>query len=127
VAELADLKLPQPPLDGKSLVQVLRKADAPSPHDVLHWQVTAAKQVFWAVREGDWQLIRNAQDTSIPAVPGSAKKPPHFPLFLSNIADDIGEKTNHATTKPEIVQRLRTLHDDWLRQIESEAAKTSKP
>lgn len=127
VAELADVKLPQPPLDGKSLVQVLRKADAPSPHDVLHWQVTAGKQAFWAVREGDWKLISNAHDTSIPAMPGSAKKPPHFPLFLSNLADDISEKTNHATTKPEVVQRLRTLHDDWLRQIESEATNTSKP
>jgi len=35
-------------------------------------------------------------------------------LFLSNPATDVSEKDNLAKQHPDVVQRLRKLHDDWL-------------
>ena len=80
----AALKLPAVTLDGKSLVAVIKDAKAPSPHDVLHWQIDKS----WAVREGDWKLLFDVQDTTR-AVPGTV-----IPgAFLVNLKDDPSEKT----------------------------------
>jgi len=110
VAELADVKLLQPDIDGKSLVPVLKSADAPSPHNVLHWHVGGGKNPQWAVREGDWKLIGNVHDTS-----QGDKNRERIPLFLANLAADVGEKKNLAAERPDIVERLRKLHEDWAR------------
>lgn len=128
VAELAGVKLLQPDTDGKSLVPVLKSADAPSPHSVLHWQLFTGKDAVWAVRDGDWKLIGNALDTGVIASgPGGEKKAQRFPLFLSNLAEDVGEKHNFAAEQPDVVVRLRKLHDDWVRQCEAQATKKLKP
>src|SRR4029077_15771056 len=60
LAELCGAALPKNPLDGKSLVPVIRSARAPSPHDVLHWQFGTS----WAVRAGNWKLLFDALDTT---------------------------------------------------------------
>ncbi|MFA6564237.1 MAG: sulfatase-like hydrolase/transferase [Verrucomicrobiia bacterium] len=130
VAELTGVKLLQPDIDGKSLVPVLKSADAPSPHDVLHWHIAGGKNPQWAVREGDWKLIGNAWDSAAGVawgVPGGDKKPQRFPLFLSNLAEDVGEKKNFAAERPEIVERLRKRHDDWARQCESPTSSGQTP
>ena len=49
-------------LDGKSLAGVIRSADAPSPHDALHWQFDKS----WAVRSGDWKLLHDVLDHDPP-------------------------------------------------------------
>lgn len=102
LAELCGAKLVNPDVDGKSLVGVL-KSNAPSPHTALHWQVGTGENAYWAVREGDWKLIEN---------PGR-KADDH--LFLSNLAEDVGEKQNYAAEKPDIVERLRKLHRSQLK------------
>ncbi len=125
VAELAGVKLLQPAIDGKSLVPVLKSGDAPSPHDVLHWHVGDGKNPQWAVREGDWKLIGNAWDSGLVVgrgVAGGDKKTQRFPLFLSNLAEDVGEKKNFAAERPDVVERLRKRHDDWVRQCEGQAS-----
>ena len=62
IAELAGVPLLEKDVDGKSLVGVIKSADAESPHRVVHWQVgTDPKRSQWAVREGDWKLIGNPQ------------------------------------------------------------------
>jgi arylsulfatase A-like enzyme len=108
LAELCDAKLPDADIDGRSIVKVIRSADAPSPHAVLHWHVGGGKQPQWAVREGDWKLIANVRSSPDPALRDEDKQ-----MFLSNLAMDISEKTNHAKEHPEIVARLRKLHDEW--------------
>lgn len=108
LAELCGVSVPNPDIDGKSIVPILRSADAPSPHEVLHWQVGVAANAQWAVRQGDWKLIGNAWDTS-----KDDRGKERIPLFLSNLAEDISERTNLAETHPEIVTRLQTLHEDW--------------
>ena len=60
IAELCGVGLPKSPIDGKSLVRVIQSAEAPTPHDVLHWQFDSS----WAVREGDWKLLFDVLDTT---------------------------------------------------------------
>ena len=108
--ELCGLSRPRAGLDGRSIVPVIRSAQAPSPHSELHWQVgsgTNAPQ--WAVRQGHWKLIGNveaARDTNLAA---ADKK-----LFLSNLATDVSERTNFTREFPSVVMQLQKLHDDWL-------------
>ncbi len=110
LAELAGVKPPAVPLDGRSLVPVLRDATAASPHasHALHWQVGTGPNADWAVREGDWKLIGNTRDTT------DRRRPEKASLFLANIQTDPGEKTNLADKHPDIVARLRKLHDQDL-------------
>ncbi len=105
VAELCGVKLPDRKLDGVSIVPLLKSKGEVSPHKVVHWQL--GKQ--WAVREGDWKLVVNGNDTS-------DKKLKYGKLdavFLSNLALDVTETKNLAAQNPEIVQRLTKLHEEW--------------
>ena len=108
LAELCGVELLKADIDGRSIVPVIRSVDAPSPHGVLHWHVGGGKQPQWAVREGDWKLISNVKST-----PDSELTAADRQYFLSNLATDISERTNHAGEHPEVVQRLRKLHDAW--------------
>ena len=112
LSELTGAPLLSPDIDGRSIVPVIRSADAPSPHDVLHWYLGPTEKPQWAVRQGDWKLIANVQSKPDPDLTAADKQ-----FFLSNLATDISEKTNHAAEHPEIVQRLRKLHDDWFAAV----------
>jgi arylsulfatase A-like enzyme len=105
ISELCGVPLLNPDIDGKSITAVLRSADAPSPHDVLHWHVAGGQ---WAVRQGDWKLIGKVEDTSGGKLTDEDKK-----LFLSNLAMDISEKHNFAAEHSDIVERLQHLHQEW--------------
>ncbi len=88
-----------PKLDGHSLVSVLGSGEAESDYGgVLHFQWH--KQ--WAVRDGDWKLI---------GVDGKPK------ASLHRLSDDKPEVKNHASEKPEIVARLRRMHEDWAKEV----------
>jgi len=104
VAELVGID-PPPGIDGKSLVPVIRSADAPSPHKVLHWTHHGG----WAVREGDWKLLHKVRDTGSK---GSLSKQDKQ-AFLVNLAEDETEMTNLADKHPDKVKHLRSLHEQW--------------
>ena len=101
LAELCDVPLFKPDLNGRSIVPVIRSAEAPSPHDVLQWRL--GKQ--WAVRQGPWKLLHNPDDTAdskpVELVDGQ--------WFLSNIDKDPSERINYAASHPDIVARLQKL------------------
>jgi arylsulfatase A-like enzyme len=101
------VKPPDVHLDGRSLAPVIRSAAAPSPHGVLHWQTGNA----WAVREGDWKLLGQPQDTGV--VPPQKIKD----LFLVNLRQDPREQTNLADREPDVVRRLQSLHDAWAEDV----------
>lgn len=101
IAELCGAPLPGVHLDGKSLAAVIRSADAPAPHDWLHWQLDRS----WAVRSGDWKLLHDPVDTTRRA-PGERIAGD----FLVNLRDDPSETTNLAARHSEIVTRLTRLH-----------------
>jgi arylsulfatase A len=106
LAELANIKLPEVKLDGRSQVSALRDNSAPSAHDdsSLHWQIGKGKNAYWAVMENHWKLI---------GIPLS--KNDELKLFLSNLETDSAESTNHANQHPEVVERLLEIHRNHLK------------
>ncbi|MDH4409464.1 MAG: sulfatase-like hydrolase/transferase [Verrucomicrobiales bacterium] len=110
LAELCGIPLPDKTLDGLSLAKVLADAVVPSPHDgkSLHWQVGEGPKADWAVREGEWKLIGKSRDTT----DGHSKA--ILENFLVNLAEDPGETTNRAAAHPDIVARLRKIHESPL-------------
>ena len=101
LAELCGVDLPKAELTGRSLMPVIRSANAPSPHDVLQWRLGDQ----WAVRQGPWKLLHNPNDQA------DTRKlaPPDKEWFLANMDEDVGERTNLAPRNAEIVERLRKL------------------
>ena len=116
IAEICGVEPINADLDGRSLAGVLASADAPSPHEVVHWQVGRGKGAQWAVRRGDWKLIGNPRDTT--AGSERADLGPEDNPFLSHLADDPGEARNRARDEPAIVRELNALHDDWAAHAE---------
>ncbi len=110
LAGLTGVPAPDVHLDGRNRADILRNGNSPDPHQdrPLHWQVGRGEHTSWAVSEGDWKLVANTRDTG---TPGGHDL---IPLFLANLKDDPGEQTNLADQHPEIVERLRELHDRHL-------------
>ncbi|WP_430815097.1 sulfatase family protein [Carboxylicivirga sp. RSCT41] len=114
IAELTGSEILDNTIEGKSLMPIIRDAEANTPHDELHWQVGSYddQKSQWAVRKGDWKLYANAKD---PETKKRFKK--ENALFLINLKDDIAEQYNLAGQYPEKVQELKTLHEQWLHEI----------
>ena len=111
LAELAQIKPPAVQLDGRSLVGVIRDARTAGPHDghPLHWQVGNGKNADWAVREGDWKLIGQTRDTT------DGRQSEKVTDYLVNLKADVSEEKNLAQQHPDIVARLKTLHEKHLK------------
>jgi len=105
VLELCGVPLPDATLDGRSLLPVIRSADANPPHAVLHFQW----QDQWAVREGDWKLIGRPANRNQPELGAS--------LQLLRLADTEPERKNHLQEQPQVAARLQALHEEWARQV----------
>lgn len=85
-----------PPMEGVNLLpHWCGEASAP-PHETLHWQMHHESMDRWAIRAGDWKLVRarNAEG-------------------LYNLREDIGETHDLSERHPEIVERLTRLHAQW--------------
>jgi len=115
IAELCGVELPKRKIDGRSLLPVIRSADAPSPHTEFHWQSGGGRQPQWAVRQGDWKLIGNPRDTSDKALLTAADR-----RFLVNLSERVDELENLAGRHPDVVRRLEKLHEAWLAEVEAQ-------
>ncbi len=114
IAALCDVPLPERKIDGKNIADVIHSADAKSPHNVFHWQSGGSRNgPRWAVRQGDWKLLGNPQDTSGKAPLGSSDQ-----LFLVNLGEDVSEMKNIAADHPDVVKRLKQLHDAWAKEVQ---------
>lgn len=107
LAELAGIPLVQAQVDGLSLLPVLKSVSAETPHQEIHWHV-GNDSGQWAVRQGDWKLIGNVQDSS-----GGPLNDPDKQLFLVNLKEDQKESQNLAHKHPETVQKLLGSHLSW--------------
>ncbi|MHC4573325.1 MAG: sulfatase-like hydrolase/transferase [Planctomycetota bacterium] len=113
VLELCSVSLPHRKLDGRSLMPIIRSADTPTHHKVMHWQW----QDTWAVREGDWKLIYNGRDTT-DEWQGQPEPRRDIPkVFVGNVADDEPELKNYADERPDLVRRLMKLHQQWEKEV----------
>ncbi|HEU5314972.1 MAG TPA: sulfatase-like hydrolase/transferase [Chloroflexota bacterium] len=92
-------------IDGLDVLPMVTEK-AESPHDQIFWEMN--KQT--AVRRGDWKLVLNGV-----LVEGA---PAEDEVFLTNLADDMGERDNHAAKRPEIVAELRRAAEEWRAGIE---------
>ena len=97
VAQLCDVDLPKTKLDGQSLLPIIRSAQTPTHHKIMHWQW----HVQWAVRKGTWKLL------------GSRDKP----RWLGNLDDEQPEAKNYLKEKPDITKDLYELHQQWVKQV----------
>jgi len=109
IAEYCGVRLPKQQIDGKSITHVIASADAASPHEVLHW----ASGNHWAVRQGPWKLVHNG-----PATEYKGRTIAKVEDFLSNLAEDVTETKNLAAQHPDLVQRLKKLHSEWLHHVQ---------
>lgn len=105
--ELAGLDLkPEQHLDGQSLVSVLKtdKASAALENRFLGWSYPhnhgSGHKPSNAIRKGKWKLIRFDEGTK---------------YELYDLSQDIGEQTNLAEEKPEMVSELDALLTEWLK------------
>jgi len=103
IMELAGAPKTANPLDGRSLLPVIQSIDAPSPHKTLYFQW----QNNWAVREGDWKLIRKKGR--------GAKAVESFSLL--NLSEEKPEVKNHAPDKPAVVARLKERYATWAEDV----------
>jgi len=97
IADLCGLAQPKVKLDGQNLVKIIKSADCPTHHKVMHWQWGNQ----WAVRQGDWKLIGNGKRGR----------------SLGNLTGDKPERENFIKTKPETAARLLALHLDWVKEV----------
>jgi arylsulfatase A-like enzyme len=100
---------PEWQIDGVNLLPYLAEGKAEAPHDALFWRF--GQQV--AVRKGDWKLVKGAG----PGLRGGAaagREPATAEgAQLFNLADDIGETTDLASSEPEKVKELAGLWNAW--------------
>lgn len=100
VMELCGVESPAdaPPLDGRGILPLIDDPDAESRHPVLHW----AWSKNWAVCKGPWKLIAHY----------NARAGQHR-FTLHNLDERHPEVKDHASEHPEVIARLRDLHDAW--------------
>ena len=128
VAEWCGAKTPEG-IDGKSIAAVAESADAQSPHPHWYWSFNLRKGkqgqdlTHWALRKDEWKLVGNPKDLRNPdSLTGDDKK-----LFLSNLADDIGETKNLAKERPEVLQQLLELHEEYRASLDADHQALKQP
>ena len=92
-------------IDGADIMPTLAGEGAPAERD-LFWEMGDQT----AVRRGPWKLVLNGQ-----LVEGA---PPEDDVHLSNLDDDMGERTNLAETEPELTTELTPAAETWRAGIE---------
>ena len=83
-------------IDGGDVSEMI-SSGARSPHEAIFWMYKDQR----AVRRGKWKLIENP--------PSFAGEPVSDKLWLSNLADDPGEKRNWASESPDVVKELSAM------------------
>jgi arylsulfatase A-like enzyme len=104
VAELVGAKLPENvKTDGHSLVSFLKGGEAPK-RDHFYWELHEGASLQ-AARWDNWKAVRNGPST---------------PIEIFDLASDVSESTDLATTRPDLVSKAELLfktarkdHPDW--------------
>jgi arylsulfatase A-like enzyme len=94
---------PAAALDGTNLLPFLAGENPGPPHQSLFWHFpfpgNQPDRHRWAIRQGDWKLVKNERDG--------------MPLGLYNLADDPGETKNLDQDQPGRTSQMRTAFETW--------------
>ena len=97
---------PEWKLDGVDLLPFVTGATKGTPHEALYWRF--GQQM--AIRMGDYKLVR--YDSNADTLTGKGGQPV-TPAKLYNLATDIGETKDLASTEPDKVKELQAKWDAW--------------
>jgi arylsulfatase A-like enzyme len=100
-------------LDGVNLLPFLKGEAAAAPHKELYWRLGEQ----WAVRQGDWKLVRYDQALDTPGVRSVASSVTVTPPRLYNLAQDPGESQNLAADRSDKVTELFSVWKTWNNQL----------
>ena len=108
---MAAVDLPGQPIDGSTLVPVLRGDATKLDRDAIyfHYPHYHHSRPAGAIRQGDWKLIEFFDDDQ---------------LELYNLVDDLGETMNLADTHPQRAERMQQRLAAWRTSV---AARMPKP
>lgn len=107
ILDLCDIKYKKKGFEGKSLENVLLDNKASS-HEVFCWY---QKKDYWAIRKGDWKLLRNPKD---PSKKGTLTKNDAY--YLVNITEQPDEMSNLASQHPDKVEELKKDFEKWYKK-----------
>lgn len=114
IAALTGAPLPKDrTIDGIDISALLTGGAKSARNEFLYYAMTGRIE---GIREGDWKLL--VKQPGGKTDPKTAPKPT---VMLFNLATDLGEKTNLATEKPDLVERLRKRMTELNAAIEAEA------
>jgi arylsulfatase A len=103
--EVAGLKLGKKPIDGESILPLLRQTGKLQREEIYFhfpnyaWHMD--NRLGGAVRSDNWKLIRNYDDDS---------------LELYDMSKDLSEKNNLVAKRPKIATRLNRGLTQWLKE-----------
>lgn len=91
-------------LEGMNLLPIL-EGKVPIVSRTLFWRTAGGAGLNQkAVRSGDWKLILDANQA-----------------FLFDVKNDPGERRDSVARRPDLVQSMRRLLDEWERDVDTEA------
>lgn len=97
---------PAPNLDGVDLVPFVSSRNQGAPHEALYWRFGLPG----AIRKGDWKLVKTGEGTP----------------ELYNLAQDIGETNNVASTRQEKLKELQAAWEAWNTQLMTPRWRTNR-
>ena len=108
LAEFCKISLPQKKVDGKNIVDIIQSDKTKTSYSEFFWQCLGTKSnPQWAVREGNWKLMRNPIESSKEDLDADG-------FMLVDLAKDSTEQINHISAYPEIAGRLKQKYQNWL-------------
>ncbi len=125
-AEIAGGKLPDYPIDGKSILSLMTDPNAKSPQEAYYFFDVGnipKYEGLIAIRKGDWKLFFPYNYKTAENIPlgkgGEMVSLPEatIPLSLFNLHDDLGERNNVAAEHPKIVKELKRMALDFEKDI----------
>ena len=120
VAELIGARLPKHPIDGKSIVNLLKGTSDTSPHEAYYFYYGRQLQ---AIRMGKWKLHFPHGYRTMAGRPGGTDGIPtrysqaKIGLALFDMEKDIGETTDVKAKHPDIVKQLQALGDKMRNEL----------
>ncbi len=98
-------------LDGVNLLPYLTGAAKGAPHDALYWRFGG----MMAIRRGDWKLVKTRDGPLVDVDPSALRDLSDAGLY--DLAEDIGETRDLAAKRPDKVEELTDLWQEWNRQL----------